>query len=86
MTSGEVNPNSAGIDYEMWTHTKTQSQIVGAGLVMGVYGKELQRDAELIHRALHDQLSTDEIENLQGLRALGESERFGKNGTFGWTD
>lgn len=82
--SADLGSTSSGIPCEIWDHDVTMSQRVGTAAVMGVYGKEIQADEELIARALRNELSPEEIESLESLRDESVAERFGPGGDFGW--
>lgn len=71
---------------DLWRSDVTRSQRAGSSAILGVYGKAIQQDADLISRALANGLTDVEIAELDALRPIGEAERFGKDGKFGWVD
>ena len=87
IVSAELGPQTRAIPTEMWDFGVTMSQRAGTAAVMGVYGRAVQADEALITRAFSEAgLTDDEIAELETLRPVGEKERFGKDGVYGWVD
>ena len=67
---------------DMWSFSATSSQRAGAALIMGVYGEDKACDENLIRKALGNELTHEEIGELELLRPIGEAQRFGPGGRF----
>lgn len=84
IVSADLGEKLPGLPCDLWDFVVTRSARVGSAALLGVYGKAVQNDLELIKRALANKLTPDEIEAIESKRPEGERERFGPNGKYGW--
>ncbi len=77
----EFPPPTPEQSQSMWKPT-THSQRVAAAALLGVYGEGPSRDEDLVRRGLNNELSDNEIEDLEKLRPEGQIYRYGPGGRF----
>ena len=84
--SAIVGNDAPGIQPDVWAFPVTHSQRAGGAALLGVYGPKVEADVDLIQRALRNELTEAEVAQLEALRPLGETYRFGKDGRYGWVE
>ena len=84
IVSSDLGDKADGVPCELWNFKVSHSQRVGAAALLGVYGKDVQADESFIKRALADELTAQQIAEVEAKRPQGELERFGQSGKFGW--